>query len=186
MSRIAGAVLAAGSGARMGRAKAELAVDGERLVDRAVRVLRSGGCEPVVAIVRADARVPGAVVVVNPAPERGMRSSLELAVGEAGDVDALAVLLVDVPGIDARAIAAVIAAWQPGRIAVGSYPGGRGHPTVMAPALWRDALARAGRDEGARALLNSRSDLVDEVDVAGDVADLDTPADVARWTSRNR
>ncbi|MDT4942930.1 MAG: hypothetical protein QOJ34_3019, partial [Pseudonocardiales bacterium] len=36
-------------------------------------------------------------------------------------------------------------------------------------------------DEGARALLAARPDLVDEVDVPGDPTDLDTPADLARW-----
>jgi molybdenum cofactor cytidylyltransferase/nicotine blue oxidoreductase len=55
----------------------------------------------------------------------------------------------------------------------------------MAPALWREALALAGPDEGARALLASRPDLVDEVDVPGDPTDLDTPDDLARWQPRS-
>src|SRR3954470_11927488 len=117
----------------MGRPKADLVVAGERLVERAVRVLIDAGCDPVLAVVRAGVAVPGATVVVNPDPDRGMRSSLELAVAAAGDVDALAVLLVDVPGVSAEAVRSVLAAWQAGRIAVGSYSGRRGHPTVAAP-----------------------------------------------------
>jgi molybdenum cofactor cytidylyltransferase/nicotine blue oxidoreductase len=185
MSVLAGAVLAAGSGTRMGRPKAELVVDGSRLLDRAVAALRDGGCAPVLAVVRADTPVAGALPVVNPDPSRGMRSSLELAIEAARDCDALAVVLVDVPGVDSRAIAAVTRAWRPGRIAVGRYGTRRGHPTVMAPDLWREALALAGPDEGARALLSARADLVDEVAVAGDGStDLDTPADLAAWRSR--
>jgi molybdenum cofactor cytidylyltransferase/nicotine blue oxidoreductase len=168
----------------MGRPKADLVVAGERLVDRAARVLAEGGCDPVVCVVREGAEVPGAVVVVNPDPERGMRSSLELAVGAADDADALAILLVDAPGVGADAVRAVLAAWQPGRIAVGRYGDRRGHPTVAAPAEWRAALVLAGPDEGARALLAGRPDLVDEIDVPGDPTDLDTPEDLARWTSR--
>lgn len=181
---MAGAVLAAGSGTRMGRPKAELVVDGARLVDRAVLALREAGCHPLFAVVRAGTVVAGARAVVNPAPQRGQRSSLTLAVDAAGDADALAVLLVDAPGVGSAAIAAAIGAWQPGRIAVACYDGRRGHPIVMAPALWRAALDLAGPDEGARALLRTCPELVDEVPVVGDPTDLDTPDDVERWHAR--
>jgi molybdenum cofactor cytidylyltransferase/nicotine blue oxidoreductase len=184
MTRVAAAVLAAGSGTRMGTPKAELVVAGSRLVDRAVAAARDGGCVPVIAVVRSGTEVAGAQVVVNPAPERGMRSSLGLAVAAADGVDALAVLLVDAPGISAAAVHSVVAAWAPGRISVGRYARRRGHPIVMAPDLWRAALELAGPDEGARALLASRPELVDEVDVPGDPADVDTPQDLARWERR--
>lgn len=184
MTVVAGAVLAAGSGTRMGTPKGALVVNGVRLVDRAVRALLDGGCAPVLAVVRAGVPVEGADVVVNPDPSRGLRSSLSLAVDGAGAADALAILLADQPGISADAVRAVVAGWRPGRIAVGAYAGRRAHPTVMAPELWRTALELAGPDEGARALLTSRPALVDEVDVPGDPADLDTPDDLARWTSR--
>ena len=183
MTQVAAAVLAAGAGRRMGTPKAELVVAGTRLLDRVLAVVREAGCEPVFAVVRAGVQVDGARPVVNPDPERGMRSSLALAVEAAAGEQALAVLLVDVPGIDAVAVTATTRAWRPGRIAVASYDGRRGHPTVMAPDLWREALALAGPDEGARALLRARPDLVDEVAVTGDPTDLDTPDDVARWTT---
>lgn len=184
MPVIAGAVLAAGSGRRMGRPKGELTLDGERLVDRAVAALRAGGCRPVIAVVRAGVEVAAATRVVNPDPSRGMRSSLELAVTTATDADVLAVLLVDTPGIGASAVAAVTAAWSPGRIAIGSYAGLRGHPTVMSPDLWREALALAGPDEGARALLARHPELVDVVEAVGDPADLDTPTDLQNWRQK--
>jgi CTP:molybdopterin cytidylyltransferase MocA len=167
----------------MGTPKGELVVAGERLIDRAVDVLAASGCTDVLAVTRAGVVIAGARVVINPDPDRGMRSSLALAVDAAGDADALAVLLVDLPGVTVAAVRSVAAAWRPGRIAVASYGGRRGHPTVMAPALWRDALALAGPDEGARALLAARADLVDEVAVDGDPTDLDSPADVRRWAA---
>jgi molybdenum cofactor cytidylyltransferase/nicotine blue oxidoreductase len=191
--RTAAAILAAGAGRRMGAPKAEVTVGGVRLLDRAVAAARAAGCAPVIAVVRAGTRVDGAEPVINPDPDRGMRSSLALAVdavgdavdavdaGEVGGAEALAVLLVDAPGIGADALRAVVAAWRPGRIAVGRYGGHRGHPIVMAPPLWRAALELAGPDEGARALLSARPELVDEVDVPGNPADLDTPDDLARW-----
>ena len=179
--RVAGAVLAAGAGVRMGRPKAELEIDGQRLVDRAVGVLRAGGCDPVIAVVRTGAQVPGAVTVTNDDPQRGMRSSLELAVGAAGDVDALAVLLVDAPGVGADAVRWTVRAWRSGRIAIATFGGIRGHPIVMAPDLWREAAQRAEPDEGARAYIADNAELVDLVPVPGDPSDVDTPADLARW-----
>lgn len=169
----------------MGRPKAQVVVAGTRLLDRAIAVLHNGGCDPVIAVVRDGTAVSGASAVVNPEPDRGMRSSLELAVEAADGCDALAVLLVDTPGIGAEAVRTVLAQWQPGRIVLARYPDGRrGHPTVMAPALWREALADAGPDEGARALLAARSQLVDSVDVPGDASDLDTPGDLTSWGAR--
>ncbi|MEO8888384.1 MAG: nucleotidyltransferase family protein [Jatrophihabitantaceae bacterium] len=184
MSHVMGVVLAAGSGTRMGAPKAALVLDGSRLIDRAVSVLSAAGCSSVLAVTRADVPVIGARRVINPEPGRGMRSSLALAVEAAPDADALAVLLVDLPGVSAVAVRAVVAAWRPGRIALGSYAGRRGHPTVMEPALWREALSLAGPDEGARALLASRPELVDEVAVPGSADDLDSPEDLARWRAR--
>jgi CTP:molybdopterin cytidylyltransferase MocA len=168
----------------MGVPKAELIISGQRLLDRAVSVLHDGGCDPVFAVVRSGTAVAGARAVINAEPSRGMRSSLVLALAAAANVDALAVLLVDVPGIGADAVRAVVSGWQPGRIAIGRYRGRRAHPTVMAPELWQAALELAGADEGARALLAARPELVDEIDVGGDPADLDTPEDVRRWSAR--
>ena len=181
MTRVAAAVLAAGSGVRMGAPKAELVLDGVRLLDRAVTVARAAGCAPVIAVVRPGVAVDDAVAVVNPEPERGMRSSLALAVEAAAGADALAVLLVDVPGVSTEAVRQVVAAWVPGRIAVAAYAGRRGHPTVMAPDLWRAAVELAGPDQGARAFLTAHPELVDDVTVPGDPADLDTPDDLIRW-----
>lgn len=187
LPRVAGIVLAAGSGARMGRPKAEIVLAGERLVDRAVRVLGDGGCAPLVAVVRAGVVVAGATVVINPDPSRGMRSSLDLGLAAVGAADtgeaadAVATLLVDLPGVGADAVRATLAAWRPGRVAIACFDGRRGHPIVMEAALWARATAVAGADTGARVFLRDHPDLVDEVPVAGSADDLDTPDDLAGW-----
>jgi molybdenum cofactor cytidylyltransferase/nicotine blue oxidoreductase len=167
----------------MGGPKAGLVVGGVRLLDRAVTAASSAGCAPVYAVVRAGTHAPGTVPLINPAPERGMRSSLALAVAAAQGADALAVLLVDTPGTTVATVRRVVDAWRPGRVAVARYAALRGHPIVMAPQLWRAALETAGPDEGARAYLAAHAELVDEVAVPGDPSDVDTPADLARWES---
>lgn len=179
--QVAGVVLAAGLGRRMGRPKAEIMVDGTRLIDRATARLREAGCTPVIAVV-----APGvdcdALLAVNPDPESGQRSSLAagLRVVPASSV-AVAVTLVDMPGMTSAAIAEVVRRWMPGRIAVGVTSGRRTHPTVMSPQMWRAAIELAGADEGARRYVALHSDLVDEVPVDIDATDLDEPGDLESW-----
>ena len=176
-----GIVLAAGAGTRFGRPKAEIVLSGERLVDRAVRVLREGGCAEVVAVVRQGMAVPGAVVVVNPDPERGMGSSLRLGLAAASGTRA-AIMLVDTPGIGADAIRRVLAVDAP--VAVATYGGRGSHPVVLDRPLWTEVAGLADGDQGARPFMRAHPDLVVEVACDGDPADVDTPADLAAWQQR--
>jgi len=178
MTDVSGLVLAAGAGRRMGQPKAELIVDGERLVDRAVRVLRAGGCDEVVTVVRDGLLSPDAQVVVNPEPERGMGSSLRLALSAATGTRAV-ILLVDTPGIGADAIRTVVAADAP--VVVATYNGRRGHPVVVDRSWWAEVAERAEGDRGARPFLAAHPELVREVQCAGDPSDLDTLGDLATW-----
>jgi CTP:molybdopterin cytidylyltransferase MocA len=178
---VSGVVLAAGAGTRLGMPKAEVRIDGERLVDRAVRVLREGGCTEVVAVLRAGVVVDDAITVVNPAPERGMGSSLRLGLAAASGARA-AVLLVDTPGVGADAVAGVLAVSSP--VAIATYGGRRGHPVVIDRPLWTDVARLATGDQGARPFLLAYPDLVTEVACDGDPGDIDTGADLARWQLR--
>lgn len=182
MFSVSGVVLAAGLGERMGAPKAELIVDGRRLVDIAVGALSASGLTEVIAVVPPGVAVAGVRTVVNPAPHRGMRSSLDLGLAAADpSADAIVVILVDTPGVTARDIRTAVAAWHPGRAVIGDYGDRRTHPVVMSPGMWRDAVAVAGRDEGARNFLRTHDELVDAVTLTGDPTDLDTPEDVANW-----
>jgi molybdenum cofactor cytidylyltransferase/nicotine blue oxidoreductase len=178
MTDVSGLVLAAGAGRRMGQPKADLYVGGERLIDRAVRVLRAGGCDEVVTVVREGVRCPDARVVVNPEPERGMGSSLRLALATATGLRAV-ILLVDTPGIGAPAVRAVLAADSP--VVVATYHGRRGHPVAVDRSWWDEVAERAKGDRGARPFFAAHPELVREVECPGDPFDLDTAADLAMW-----
>lgn len=182
---VTGLVLAAGAGTRFGQPKAGVLVDGERLVDRAVRTLRAGGVDEVLVVCREPLGTD-AEELVNPEPERGLRSSLEVGVDEAvrRGAEAVCVVLVDMPGLTSEGVRATVGGWRGDRVALASYAGKGGHPTVMSTVLWRAALALAGPDEGARKFLAEHPDLVDLVPVAGDPHDLDTPADLDDWVGR--
>ncbi len=114
MTTTAGLVLAAGEGRRFGGPKAPYVVDGERLVDRAVRVLREASCDPVVVVLGAwVGEVPEADVVVNDDWGTGMGSSLRRGlehVATLEGVDDVVVTLVDLPGLTAEAVRRILAA----------------------------------------------------------------------------
>lgn len=182
---VAGLVLAAGAGTRYGQPKAPVIVDGERLVDRAVRVLTEGGCSPVLVVLGAwVGSVAGADVIVNDDWPEGMGSSLRAGLqrlAELGDADAVVVSLVDLPGLTAEAVRRMVEC--PAPLAVAAYRGERGHPVRIGRERWADAIEVAQGDEGARRLLRDPSPdqeggvvLVEVGDIAtGD--DLDTDPD---------
>ncbi|MBM7089208.1 NTP transferase domain-containing protein [Streptomyces sp. NPDC014603] len=191
-SAVAGLLLAAGGGRRLGgRPKALLPHRGRPLVEHAVRVLRDGGCGPVHVVlgaaadeVRARAALTGCVLVDNPEWEQGMGTSLRAGLDSlAGTgVRAALVTLVDQPGIGPEAVARVLAAHRAGRsLAAASYDGVRGHPVLFGAAHWAGVAASATGDQGARAYLRRHAGDVALVE-CGDVAeayDIDTEADLA-------
>ena len=170
MTRTAGLVLAAGEGRRFGGPKAPYAVDGERLVDRAVRVLRAGGCDPVVVVLGAwVGEVDDADVVVNDCWAEGMGSSLRVGLERLSrsddDVTAVLVTLVDLVGLTAGAVRRLVEVEEP--LAAAAYDGERGHPVRFGREHWAELGTGARGDSGARVYLSVHPPVLVEV---GDIA----------------
>lgn len=187
---VAGLVLAAGAGRRFGAPKALVTVRGERLVDRAVRVLRESDLDPVVVVGGAAALdVAGAVVVPNPGWAEGIGASLRAGLewlGRETDAAAVAVMLVDQPGIGPQAVRQLTGRASGARsLAVATYAGRRSHPVLLGRGHWPDICASARGEVGARGYLGDRGDVV-EVDCTGlaDDADIDVPEDLAAYLLR--
>ncbi|MCP2338364.1 nucleotidyltransferase family protein [Actinomadura rupiterrae] len=182
----AGLLLAAGGGSRLGRPKALLELDGERLVDRGVHTLRDGGCAPVVVVAGAvTVEVIGAVVVPNPDWATGMGSSLRAGLAALPPESPAAVIaLVDQPRITATAVSRLLTAWENGaRVAIATYGGQPRNPVLIAREYFAAVAASAIGDTGARPFLRANPDLITPVP-CDDVAspdDIDTPADLAAY-----
>lgn len=189
---VAGLLLAAGAGRRLGgRPKALLDAGGRPLVEDRAAVLLEAGCAPVHVVIGAEAdrvrehaRLPGCVLVDNPNWAGGMGSSLRAGLASLADTGARAtvVLLVDQPGIGADAVARVVAAAPPGpgALATAVYGGRRGHPVLLGADRWADVAASATGDRGARRYLREHEAEIVPVDCS-DIArpdDVDTPDDL--------
>jgi CTP:molybdopterin cytidylyltransferase MocA len=182
---VAGVLLAAGQGTRLGGPKALVEVAGTRLVDRGVRLLRDSGTAPVVVVTGAvDVPLLGVITVHNPDWRSGMGSSLAAGLGAVPASCAAAVIaLVDQPLIGPAVIRRLVAAYLDGaRIAVASYDGRQRNPVLLARDEWAGVLAMAAGDVGARPYLRAHPELVTAVE-CGDIGrpdDVDTPEDLAR------
>ena len=187
---VAGILLAAGEGSRLGQPKALVEVAGQRLVDRGNRMLRDGGAAPIVVITgAAPVDVPGALIVHNPAWASGMGSSLATGLSALqalpGECDAAVLALADQPLVGSESVRRLIAAHQAGAsIAVAAYDGRPRNPVLIAREYWAEVLTLANGDAGARPFLRAHPDLVTLIECGdtGSPDDIDTPEDLARVT----
>jgi molybdenum cofactor cytidylyltransferase len=194
MTRTVDAVLlAAGRSTRMGEPKPLLEIGGETFLERAIRVLREGGCRYVVAVLNdgADwaqrlADTSGAAVVVNPDALSEQLDSLRLALPHVpADADGIAVLPVDFPRLTADTVTRLVQAFAGGDapIVLPEHNGETGHPVLLARSLFGE-LEKAELPNGVRSLLEARAAEIERVlvDDPGVLLDVDTPADLRRVT----
>jgi len=189
---IVGILLAAGRGTRFGGDKllAQLAsssgLAGECVgatacrhllaaLPRVIAVVRPGDAELAAALGAAGARIVRCVDA-----DDGMGASLACGVRATKDAGGWVVALADMPWIQPSTIARVAAAVADGApVAAPFHRGARGHPVGFSPACYA-ALAALTGDEGARSVVTAHHDSLARVDVddAGTLRDIDTPADM--------
>jgi CTP:molybdopterin cytidylyltransferase MocA len=190
VTEVAGLVLAAGAGRRFGGPKAVVELAGERLVDRAVRVLAEGGVSQVYVVSGSVAlSVAGAVVVENRDWQSGMASSLRAGLDALPTgAGAALVVLVDHVGLTPAAVRRVAReVTGPASLVAATYDGRQGHPVVLGRDWWPEVRATAAGDQGARAVLAAHRDVLVQVecsDVAS-AADVDRPGDLTTYRDRD-
>jgi CTP:molybdopterin cytidylyltransferase MocA len=185
---ISGILLAAGNATRMGADKLQMSYKGRRLIDRAIDPLvKCRLIDEVIIVVRPDLLFsvdhPKCRIIVNPAHQEGMGSSLRTGVAAAHAAsDAFVVSLADMAELTADLITELIEAFRRARkwILVPQYQRQNGHPVVIAGNCRAD-LSRLGGDQGARSLILEHPEMVEYFDARhrAVVYDADTPADIA-------
>lgn len=189
--QVAGLLLAAGAGRRLGQPKA-LVRDGggTTFLARAAQVLVDAGTHPVLAVVGAEAGLaerqapPECRVVEAPDWAEGMGASLRAGLTVLmldHPCDAVVLMLVDTPGIGADVVRRLAAGAQPGTLARATYAGVPGHPVVIGRDHWRGVLEVASGDRGARDYLSRQQVTLVECGDIGSGKDLDTPAALGEW-----
>ncbi len=200
-------VPAAGASRRMGRPKLLLPYGGGTVLGAVAAALRTAGAAPIVVVAAAadaelrawcagegPAAADGLRLALNPAPERGMLSSIMAGLTALGGAAELAPggapLLVcpgDLPALRPDTVAQLLRRRHAAGagLAVPTYRGRRGHPLAIAAELISE-IGGLDPSRGLRQLLDLHpGELLEiEVDDPGCVADLDTPADYRRLHRR--
>jgi molybdenum cofactor cytidylyltransferase len=175
----AAVILAAGASTRLGEAKQLVRLGGETMLDRAVRVAREAGCDPVVVVLGASAsrieevcELDGAVVLENDLWNEGMGSSLRMGIAAVRDLEGAVVMTCDMPAVSAAHVLALMAS---GELMASRYGGRNGVPGFF-PAAYFPELLRVTGDAGARGVLREAC----FVELAGGEMDLDTGEDLVK------
>jgi molybdenum cofactor cytidylyltransferase len=197
--RVAGLVLAAGSGTRFGGGKVRAPLDARPLVAHVLEAARAAGLVRIVLVLGRDAdavraalltadpaALHGVLVAVNGAPERGLAASLRLGLAAATAApapDGVLVLLGDQPRVRPDVMAALVtAAAAAPATTMAVVPthavDGAPNPVLLLSPAWSLAAGLEG-DRGLGPLLATEPGRVLRVPVAGANPDVDTPEDLA-------
>lgn len=168
MSEFVGLVLAAGQGKRFGQPKAAFEFNGERLVDRAVRLLNEAGAIKTYVVLGAWlGEVENALVIENKNWSEGMGSSLSTGLNyltENENTPKVIITLVDLPGLTVEAIKKV--ADENAEITVGTYKGQQGHPVAFSRKYWNEIANKVSGDTGAKDFIKANPSLVKFVELS--------------------
>jgi molybdenum cofactor cytidylyltransferase len=187
---VAGIVLAAGGSTRLGRPKQLLDLGGRPLLRRTLDRALASSLDPVLVVLgHRAAEIASALgdhearIVVNPGYAAGQATSVVAGIAALpANVAAAMLLLGDQPGVTPGVIDAVTAAWRadPAPLAAPVYGGSLGNPILFRRDLFPDLLRLTG-DQGARAIVRARADVVLRVPVPLNAPppDVDTEGDYA-------
>lgn len=195
MRDVGAVILAAGGSSRLGQPKQLLSFQGESLLRRAVRSALEAGCTCVTVVageardrIEIELRGTRAAIVENLEWQRGIgtsvRCGLRHLLSSRPDIDAVLLLACDQPFLDAGVIASLIARREgSGKpIVASSYAGTLGIPALFHRSCFESLLALQD-DSGAKALIESRSADVAQMEFEQGAIDIDTPADFEGLTS---
>ena len=178
----------------MGHPKQLIVHEGQPLVARAAAAAHQADADPVIVVLGAHAAeiepaladLAGVRVVVNPAWESGLASSLVAGLRALQDDpwDGVLATLADQPLVDTDALRRLIAAFQNGaRLVASGYEGAPGVPALFGREYVPDLLTLTGA-AGAGPWLRKRLSELMIIPLDAALVDLDTPEDAARLARR--
>jgi molybdenum cofactor cytidylyltransferase len=190
VNRVAAVIIAAGTSSRLGQPKQLLVLEGETLLQRAIRIAHEAGARPVLVVLGAhrdeiEARVDfaGSNIVVNPNWEEGMASSIRTgveALAEEPGCSGVLLSICDQPRVTPEHLGRMIDAFRQSETsAIASvYAGKRGIPAIFPRHTFAELLALRG-DKGASRLLSEPDREVVGIVLDGGEVDVDRPEDIS-------
>lgn len=189
---VAAILLAAGNSERMGSPKPLLQLRGETFLQRQVKLYQGAGCAVHIVLGREAERIAaacpeaaGAALLLNPQPERGMISSLQIGLAALpAATPAVFFTPIDNPGVQPATLAAMLRAWREFTppLVIPRLDGRRGHPVLLDGRLISGLLAWPASST-AKEFIHGHLEGAAwaDVDDPNIALDIDTPADYQRF-----
>jgi molybdenum cofactor cytidylyltransferase len=192
-SRVAAIILAAGKSTRMGEAKQLLRLGESTVLGRTIENVRRSRVDEIVLVLGSAAeairrRLPSSFLeslklVVNPAYEHGMASSLQAGISALDpEMDAALIVLADQPFVRPETLNQLAGHDRAkAQIVIPTYHGVRGNPVLLDRSIFPEVMALKG-DVGCRAIFGSDPERTVNVEVEdeGILLDIDNHEDYER------
>ena len=183
-------LLAAGFSSRMGTLKQVMPINGRPMVYQVAEPLVLSGAELLVILGYEHQRVKDALAslpcqyLINPQPENGMFSSVQLGCQAIPPGESCLLSTCDCPGINAHTIHVVQDALQreQDKVVIPTYQGRRGHPVGLPAFLVEFVCTLPPNTPGLNSLWRGKPEIVIHVDVfdSAVLRDLDRVEDVKK------
>ena len=174
---IAGLILAAGQGKRLGAVKPLMAADHAVLLDRVVKQYRKAKLDELIVVLGHDARqivqrIPlnGIKIIINSEHRVGLSSSIQRGLAHVSSrFDAVMIGSGGMPLVTSKTIDTLIAEYNKSKkgIVVPVHDGKHGHPIIVDMKYLETMLELRG-DAGPKAMLDTHANDVHEVSVDTD------------------
>jgi molybdenum cofactor cytidylyltransferase len=195
MESILPIILAAGDSTRMGYPKALLPLGEELFITRILRVLQNAELpRPVIILGRAatviQPRIQGwtADIRINPDPDRGQLSSIQLALEKIGpEYEAGMIWPVDQPAVSEDLVRrlAQLFLLSESRIVCPTCGGKRGHPAIFHSELFAEFMGAPLEEGPKKILLRHRLETLElPTEESATIQDIDTPSDYLALTGQ--
>lgn len=187
-------ILAAGSSSRMGQSKQLLTIDGEALLSKSIKVAIAAQAQTILVVLGANEPAHRnaikdlpVTIVSNPGWRNGIGSSLKAGITYLQSMfpgtEAVVIMVCDQPCLTSEHLIKIISVYK---TADSSIIASRYSGTAGIPALFRkvhyDELLAVNDEEGAKKIIQKNWKSVIEIDFPDGATDLDTPADLKRFT----
>jgi molybdenum cofactor cytidylyltransferase len=191
---VAAIILAAGKSTRMGEAKQLLLLGDRTVLGQTIENVRRSAVDEIVLVLGSSAdairrQLPislleGINVVVNPAYEQGMASSLRAGLAALDpQVDAALIVLADQPFVRPETLNQLADHHRRSKaqIVIPSYQGVRGNPVLLDRSVFAEVMALEG-DIGCRAIFSTHTERTVKLEVEdeGILLDIDNQEDYQR------
>jgi molybdenum cofactor cytidylyltransferase len=184
--KIAGIILAAGMGTRMGRTKQLLPFEGRTVLEHVIQNGLAADLDPLILVLGHGANkildtilVSRTQVVINSRHKNGMSTSIKAGLTAIGSsCEGAMFLLGDQPLVGPSILKKLIHAATGNTIVIPTFQGDRGNPVIFGRRFFPELNTLTG-DIGGRVLFKDHPERISEVPVETNAVcfDLDTPED---------